>query len=75
MKRQTILRFEEKQKNEHIGFFRITRDTLATNPICVENKYHIEHFSSLDEAELFYQSYVDFIRKVKKELLSKDKQR
>jgi hypothetical protein len=67
MKKQIIKRFEEEQKDKHIDFIRITLDTQRKEAeVVVESGSRAEYFQSIDEAEQFYQSYIDFIKKVKK---------
>lgn len=65
--KQIIKRFEEKQKDNHIGFIRVTCDTSKIK-VTVESGCRAEYFDNLDEAEEFYQTYVNFIRKVRKQL-------
>ena len=68
MIKQIIKRFEEEQeKDKHIGFIRITLDTQRKDAkVVVESGSRSEYFNSMYEAEQFYQSYIDFIKKVKK---------
>jgi len=67
MIKQIIKRFEEEQKDKHIGFIRITLDTQREGAeVVLESGSRAEYFKSIDEAEQFYQSYVNFIKKVKK---------
>ena len=67
MIKQIIKRFEEEQEDKHIGFIRITLDTQRKEAeVVLESGSRSEYFKSIDEAEQFYQSYVDFIKKVKK---------
>jgi hypothetical protein len=67
MIKQIVQRFEEEQEDKHISFIRITLDTQREDArVVVESGSRAEYFNSIDEAEQFYQSYVDFIKKVKK---------
>ena len=74
MIKQIIKRFEEEQEDKHISFIRITLDTQRREAeVVVESGSRAEYFKSMDEAEQFYQSYVDFIKKVKKLISTSNK--
>lgn len=74
IKKQTIITIKQERKlNRAVGYLKMTYDTDKVHKICVQNAHHAEYFKSLEEAESYYQCYVDFIKKSKDTIAELDK--